>query len=121
MIEGLIADINGPSITLTDAPACRGNAARWLSIGPVQILFSYAAPVGANLPGVGKFRNADFEGRSTTAHLSSEGFRDRPAIPGDDFARLIALALSLNPSAPTYADALATAWHDLREARRTHA
>lgn len=108
-IRGLLADTNGIRLSLTNASSSN---AQWLSLDSVQILFSYAEPVGAIIPGCGKFANADFVGfsKSTTRHLNAEGFKDRPAIPGDKFARLIALAIMVG-DAPT---TLAAAWLEAR-------
>jgi len=91
--------------------------AQWVQLGAVELLFYHRACIAANLPGIRKVRNETYVGYSTTTTrlLNEEGFCDRPALPGDTFSRLVALALSLDHSDFMRASqTLVDAWNEAR-------
>lgn len=69
-----------------------------LEFGEVSVWFSYQTPLALFAPGIGTIVNRDCVERSVTSakHRTLLGFKDKPHVPGDKFARMVDNALALD-------------------------
>lgn len=85
-----------------------------LDMGQVSVWFSYETPIALLAPGIGVILNADCleVSRTSKGHATKLGFKGRPHVPGDKFARMVDNALALDFTKLGAGETMVRLWSD---------